>query len=202
MEELIRAREKLVASLTVDDNDANQVIEQFEEWIETTTKAVIALIDKTITPSPSLHVKLLRYGAKAPTRMTPRAAGVDLCACLATAHDTIEIPHGQRAVIATGIAVKIPEGYEGQCRPRSGLARNHGITVLNAPGTIDEDYVGELAVILINHDAGPLMPPFVVKHGDRIAQLVITPVLYAPVEVVEELPMTMRGADGFGSTGR
>jgi dUTP pyrophosphatase len=202
MEELIRAREKLVATLTVDVDSLalDKVVEQFDEWMETTTKAVIALIDKAIA-LPPLHVKLLRYGAKAPVRMTPRSAGVDLHACLDTAHQTIEIPYGQRAMISTGIAVKIPEGYEGQCRPRSGLALNHGITVLNTPGTIDEDYVGEMAVILINHGAS-IKEPFVIHHGDRIAQLVITPVLYASVVVVEELPTTMRGADGFGSTGR
>jgi len=148
-----------------------------------------------------LHVKLLRKGAKAPTRATSRSAGVDLYACLGDQDDqtlTLEIAAGHRTVIPTGVAVVIPEGHVGLCCSRSGLARHHGVAVLNAPGVIDEDYVGELGVILVNHG----QVPFVVKHGDRVAQLVVTPVAYTSVEVVGDLPTTGRGAHGFGSSGR
>jgi dUTP pyrophosphatase len=148
-----------------------------------------------------LRVKLLRKGAKAPTRGTSRSAGVDLYACLGDQDDStasVVISNGHRAVIPTGVAVVIPEGHVGLCCPRSGLARHQGLTVLNAPGVIDEDYVGELGVIVINTDSAT----HVIKHGDRIAQLVITPVVYTKVEIVNDLPVTERGARGFGSTGR
>jgi len=151
----------------------------------------------------SLQVKLLRKGAKAPTRATARSAGVDLYACLGAEDDptlTLSIPAKSRTVIPTGVAVVIPEGHVGLCCPRSGLARHHGLTVLNSPGVIDEDYVGELGIIVINH--APDGFDFVVRHGDRIAQLIVTPVVYTSVEVVNELPTTERGAHGFGSTGR
>ena len=98
----------------------------------------------------------------------------------------------------TGLALAIPDGYEGQVRPRSGLALRHGIAIVNAPGTIDADYRGELQVILINH--GDV--PFEVRHGERIAQLVVAPVAMLEPREVDELPLAGRGADGFGSTGR
>jgi dUTP pyrophosphatase len=149
----------------------------------------------------NLQVKLLRKGAKAPTRATPGSAGVDLYACLGSDDDPtllLTIPAGTRTVIPIGIVAVIPEGHVGLCCPRSGLARHHGVTVLNAPGVIDEDYMGELGVIVINH--GP--NAFTVKHGERVAQLVVTPVVYTTVEIVDTLPETSRGAGGFGSTGR
>jgi dUTP pyrophosphatase len=107
------------------------------------------------------------------------------------------IPVLGRAKVPTGLALAIPEGYEGQVRPRSGLAVRHGITVLNSPGTIDSDYRGELEIILINLGAGP----FTVENGDRIAQLVIAPVSRLPLTEERTLPETKRGGGGFGSTG-
>jgi len=111
--------------------------------------------------------------------------------------EPITIAPGARALVPTGWAVAIPTGFEGQVRPRSGLALRHGITVLNAPGTIDADYRGELAVLLINHGDDP----FVVRRGDRIAQLLICPVARAELREVEALDATARGSGGYGSTG-
>jgi dUTP pyrophosphatase len=130
--------------------------------------------------------------------MTAGAAGFDLCACLDA---PAEIAPGERALVGTGIRLAIPEGWEGQVRPRSGLALAHGVTIANAPGTIDADYRGELRVILLN--AGPGV--FRVEDGDRIAQLVFARV--EPIDLVElppgaALPASSRGTDGFGSTGR
>jgi len=125
------------------------------------------------------------------------AAGMDLRAFLAT---DVSIPPLGRARVPTGLRIEIPEGYEGQVRPRSGLAIKFGVTVLNSPGTIDSDYRGDLDIILVNLGA----EAFVVKNGDRIAQLVIAPVLSgADLAIVEtgELSVTARGAGGFGSTG-
>jgi dUTP pyrophosphatase len=105
---------------------------------------------------------------------------------------------GQYALVPTGLAIALPPGYEAQVRPRSGLAAKHGVTVLNAPGTIDADYRGEIKVILINHGQAA----FVIKRGERIAQMVIAPVVQAALVPVAELSATDRGAGGFGSTGR
>lgn len=127
-----------------------------------------------------------------PAYATDGAAGMDVVA----AEDVTLAPGGRHAV-ATGFAVAIPEGYEIQVRPRSGLALKHGITVPNTPGTIDSDYRGELKVILINHGA----EPFPINRGDRIAQLVLAPVTLAQWREVAELDETERGAGGFGSTG-
>lgn len=130
--------------------------------------------------------------------MTAGAAGHDLFACPEDG-EVIALPPGGRALVATGVAVAIPSGHEGQVRPRSGLALRHGVTVLNAPGTIDADYRGELKVLLINlGDA-----TFEVRAGDRIAQLVIAPVEPVLFELVETLPSAAgdRGTGGFGSTG-
>jgi dUTP pyrophosphatase len=125
---------------------------------------------------------------------TAGSAGLDLAAAV---DDAVLIPVGGRALIPTGFAVALPEGYEGQVRPRSGLAVQHGVTVLNAPGTIDADYRGEMKVPLINlGDA-----PFTVTRGMRIAQLVIAPVVAVRLVEVVELDTTGRGAGGFGSTG-
>ncbi|HQH79287.1 MAG TPA: dUTP diphosphatase [Synergistaceae bacterium] len=121
------------------------------------------------------------------------AAGMDLVA----AEESVLLP-GEWASVGTGIRLEIPPGFEGQVRPRSGLALKHGVTVLNSPGTIDGDYRGEVRVILINHGRDP----FTVSRGDRIAQLVIAPVTRFALEEVEELEKTSRGSGGFGSTGK
>ncbi|MGY3471675.1 dUTP pyrophosphatase [Bradyrhizobium sp. LM6.11] len=105
---------------------------------------------------------------------------------------------GQYALVPTGLAIALPAGYEAQVRPRSGLAAKHGVTVLNSPGTIDADYRGEIKVILINHGQAA----FVIKRGERIAQMVIAPMVQAALVPVAELSSTDRGAGGFGSTGR
>ena len=130
----------------------------------------------------------------APAYQSPGAAGMDLGAAVEA--PVVLLP-GERRLIPTGYAVAIPSGYEGQVRPRSGLALRHGVTVLNAPGTIDADFRGELRVLLVNHGT----EAFVVKQGDRIAQLVICPVAEAELVEVEALEGTARGGGGYGSTG-
>jgi len=144
-----------------------------------------------------IAVKRVRDRAiKLPLYMTPLAAGMDLCAAVEEGEVVLE--PGQWRLIPTGIAVALPDGYEAQVRPRSGLALRHGVTLLNTPGTVDADYRGEVGCIMIN--LGP--EPFVIKDGDRIAQLVVHQVCRAELEVVEELPASNRGAGGFGHTGR
>jgi dUTP pyrophosphatase len=127
--------------------------------------------------------------------MSEGAAGMDLAASLDA---DVTIAPGQRALVSTGLAIALPRGYEAQVRPRSGLAVKHGVTVLNAPGTIDEDYRGEIKVILINHGD----EPFVIKHGERIAQLVVAPVVRVVLDEQPSLDNSARGAGGFGHTGR
>ena len=139
-----------------------------------------------------MKVKLLRPGATPPRYMTEGAAGMDLAAA-----ETVTLAPGGRAQVATGVAVAIPEGYEGQIRPRSGLAARHGVTCLNSPGTIDADYRGEIQVLLVNLGQEQVR----LARGERIAQLVVAPVVRLALEVVEELPPTPRGDGGFGSTG-
>lgn len=129
-----------------------------------------------------------------PTRASAHAAGFDLRAAV---DEPLVLEPGARALIPTGISVAIPPGYEGQVRPRSGLAVRNGIALVNAPGTIDADYRGEVRVIAINLG----QEPFTVRRGDRIAQLVIAPVLEIELEPVAELAGTARGSGGFGSTG-
>jgi dUTP pyrophosphatase len=129
-----------------------------------------------------------------PSYQTAGAAGLDVCAALS---ESVLLASGQHRLFPTGICLEIPEGYEGQVRPRSGLALRHGITVLNAPGTIDADYRGELGVVLINHGPAPVE----IKPLDRIAQLVIAPVVQVQLEVVDALSETDRAAGGYGSTG-
>jgi dUTP pyrophosphatase len=136
-------------------------------------------------------------GLSAPRQQTAGAAGVDLPAALATG-ETLEIAPGARAVVPTGFCVALPEGFEAQIRPRSGLAAKHGVTVLNSPGTIDADYRGEVKVILINHGA----EPFTIRRGDRIAQMVVAPVNAVAFFERETLDDTERGDRGHGSTGR
>ncbi len=130
-----------------------------------------------------------------PRYMTAGAAGLDIVAAVA---EPITLAPGARAAIPTGLALAVPPGFEVQVRPRSGLALRHGITVLNAPGTIDSDYRGEVSVLLINHGQAP----FVVERGARVAQLVVARVVRARVVEVASLDGTERGSGGFGSTGR
>jgi len=137
---------------------------------------------------------MLREGVTLPKYQTDHSAGLDLCACID--RDIILMP-GERVLVPTGVSIELPDGYEAQVRPRSGLAINHGVTVLNSPGTIDPDYRGEVKVILINLGK----EPFVIKNGMRIAQMVISKFERVEVEVVEELSQTRRGEGGFGSTG-
>lgn len=142
----------------------------------------------------SVQVKRLPHGEglPLPAYATRGAAGMDVVSA-----EDVTLAPGARHAVATGLALAIPEGYEIQVRPRSGLALKHGITVPNTPGTIDSDYRGELKVILINHGA----EPFVIARGDRVAQLVLAPVVQAAWDEVAELDATERGAGGFGSTG-
>ena len=142
-----------------------------------------------------VRVQKITEGARLPVYGSSQAAGADLCACLG--NDTLVIDPHKWAMVPTGIAIALPVGFEAQVRPRSGLAAKKGITVLNSPGTVDSDYRGEVRVILINHSD----EPFVIKDGDRIAQMVIARHESACFEVVETLDETERGAGGFGSTG-
>jgi dUTP pyrophosphatase len=130
-----------------------------------------------------------------PRYMTAHAAGMDLCAHL---DGERVLRPGERLLVPTGIAIALPEGYEAQIRPRSGLALKHGITLVNSPGTIDPDYRGEIGVIVINHGT----EPFVLRDGERIAQMVFAPFARARLAEVEELDETGRGRGGFGHTGR
>lgn len=137
-------------------------------------------------------------GLPLPRYQTAGAAGADVCANFGeAARGGVVIAPGARALIPTGLAVAVPEGFEMQLRPRSGLALKHGVTLLNSPGTIDADYRGPLGVILFNAGA----EPFHVAHGDRIAQAVVAPVVQAGFVLVDALDDTERGAGGFGSTG-
>jgi dUTP pyrophosphatase len=136
-------------------------------------------------------------GLPLPAYQSAHAAGLDLLAAVPQDAPLVLAP-GKHALVPTGLAIALPEGFEAQVRPRSGLAARHGVTVLNAPGTIDADYRGEIQVILINHGA----EPFAIRRGERIAQMVIAPVVQAKLSPVNSLPDTGRGSDGFGSTGR
>jgi dUTP pyrophosphatase len=129
-----------------------------------------------------------------PSYQSLEAAGMDLPAALS---EDVVIAPGQRALVGTGWSFAIPSGFEGQVRPRSGLALRHGVTVLNTPGTVDSDYRGEIKVVLANFGDAD----FVVHHGDRIAQLVIAPVVRAKLSIVASLDATERGDGGYGSTG-
>ena len=136
-------------------------------------------------------------GLPLPAYETDGAAGMDVRAAVPEA-SPVELKPGARAMIETGLSVAIPEGYEIQMRPRSGLAAKHGITCLNTPGTIDSDYRGEIKVILINHGT----ETFIIARGERIGQMVLAPVTRLEWETVGTLPETQRGEGGFGSTGR
>lgn len=148
--------------------------------------------------SEILNVQIKRLpegeGLPLPSYMSAHAAGADLCA--AVPRDTVIEP-GARAMIPTGFAIALPDGYEAQVRPRSGLAIKNGVTCLNSPGTIDADYRGPVNVILANLGS----EPFTVRRGDRIAQLIVAPVTRASFDLAEELDETQRAGNGFGSTG-
>ena len=136
-------------------------------------------------------------GLALPAYQTAHAAGLDLLA--AVPDDTpMILPPGKYALVPTALTIALPPGYEAQVRPRSGLAAKHGVTVLNAPGTVDADYRGEIGVLLINHGAAP----FPIRRGERIAQMVIAPVIRAELVAAAALSVTDRGSGGFGSTGR
>jgi len=145
-----------------------------------------------------VNLKVLPHaqGLPLPHYASADAAGADLHAALPS-DETVTLEPGARAAIPTGLVLAIPRGFEGQIRPRSGLARRNGITLLNTPGTIDADYRGEVEILLINLGA----EPFTVSRGDRIAQLIIAPVTRAGFIVVEQHDETARGTGGFGSTG-
>ena len=145
----------------------------------------------------SIPLRRLPHGADLPLPrlQTAGAAGADLLAALGA---EVTLAAGARAVVPCGFAMALPAGYEAQVRPRSGLAARYGVTVLNSPGTIDADYRGEVMVILINHGDAP----FVVRRGDRIAQIVVAPVTAFAFTESEALDDTERGSGGFGSTGR
>lgn len=136
-------------------------------------------------------------GLQLPAYASEDAAGMDLVAAISPGEEIVLAP-GARALIPTGLAIELPKGFEAQIRPRSGLALHEGVTVLNSPGTIDADYRGEVGVILINF--GP--KPFVVRRGARIAQLVVSPVERVVLIAGERLTASVRGLNGFGSTGR
>lgn len=145
--------------------------------------------------SVAVEVHRLAADLPLPAYRTGGAAGMDLLAAVAA---PLELAPGERRLVPTGIALALPDGYEAQVRPRSGLALEHGVTVLNAPGTIDADYRGEVGVLLVNHG----LQPFRVARGDRIAQLVVAPVARADWCEAASLAPTPRGPGGFGSTGR
>ncbi len=146
----------------------------------------------------SVRIALARLphgeGLPIPEYMSEHAAGADVCAAVTEA---LTLLPGARALVPAGFAIALPFGYEAQIRPRSGLAIRSGVTCLNAPGTIDCDYRGEVHVVLANLGADPV----VIRRGDRIAQIVVAPVVHAAFDVVNELPATARGDGAFGSTG-
>jgi dUTP pyrophosphatase len=146
----------------------------------------------------TLLLKVTRVGDRGPALELPRyesaaAAGLDL-----RTDEPVALAPGERALVGTGLSLEIPPGHEGQVRPRSGLAARHGVTLLNAPGTIDSDYRGEVKVVLVNLGQAPVR----FERGERIAQLVIAPVTRVTLQVTGALGETGRGAGGFGSTGR
>lgn len=145
-------------------------------------------------PPNLLKIKWLRRPGLVPSYATGGASGLDVHAFL---DSPVTIAPGQWRLIPTGFALQVPDGFEVQVRPRSGMALRHGITVLNSPGTVDSDYRGEVGIILVN--MGP--EPYVVEPGQRVAQLVVCPVVRVDVRVVEELEDTVRGRRGFGHSG-
>ena len=152
-----------------------------------------------MTSTVTIEIRQLPHadGLPLPAYQTAHAAGLDLQAAVPETEPLL-LAAGGHAMVPTGLSIALPEGHEAQVRPRSGLAARHGITVLNAPGTIDADYRGEICVLLINHGT----EAFTIRRGERIAQLVIAPVARAEFVVATSLSTTERGSGGFGSTGR
>jgi dUTP pyrophosphatase len=149
--------------------------------------------------SISIKLRWLPHGVglPLPRQQTAGAAGLDLAAAIGL-DEVLEIAPGDYAKVPTGLAIALPEGFEAQVRPRSGLAAKHGVTVLNSPGTVDADYRGEVMVLLINHGK----ESFTLRRGERIAQMVVAPVTAVELTPVDMLDETERGAGGHGSTGR
>ena len=152
-----------------------------------------------MNPAIKIDIQQLPHGAglALPAYQSAHAAGLDLLAAVPAGSPLMLAP-GQRALVPTGLTIALPPGYEAQVRPRSGLASKHGVTVLNAPGTVDADYRGEIGVLLINHGDAP----FAIQRGERIAQMVVAAVVRAELVAAEALSATERGSGGFGSTGR
>jgi dUTP pyrophosphatase len=151
----------------------------------------------TTESAPRVEIKRLPHseGIELPHYASLHAAGADMRAAI---DEEVVLQPGERALIPTGFAMALPDGFEAQVRPRSGLALKHGVTVLNTPGTVDADYRGEVGVILINHGD----TPFHIQRGDRVAQMIIAPYVQAAFAEVAELSETARGSGGFGSTGQ
>jgi dUTP pyrophosphatase len=152
-----------------------------------------------VNPAIKIDIRQLPHGEglALPAYQSVHAAGLDLLAAVPDGSPLILAP-GRHALVPTGLTIALPPGYEAQVRPRSGLAAKHGVTVLNAPGTVDADYRGEIGVLLINHGEAP----FAIHRGERIAQMVIAAVVRAEFALASELSATERGSGGFGSTGR
>lgn len=152
-----------------------------------------------MNPAIKIDIRQLPHGEglALPAYQSVHAAGLDLLAAVPDGSPLILAP-GRHALVPTGLTIALPPGYEAQVRPRSGLAAKHGVTVLNAPGTVDADYRGEIGVLLINHGEAP----FAIHRGERIAQMVIAAVVRAEFALASELSATERGSGGFGSTGR
>jgi dUTP pyrophosphatase len=152
-----------------------------------------------VSASIKVHIRQLPHGEglALPAYQSAHAAGLDLLAAVPE-HAPMILAPGKHALIPTGLTIALPAGYEAQVRPRSGLAAKHGVTVLNAPGTVDADYRGEIGVLLINHGDAP----FAVRRGERIAQMVIASVIQVELVPAASLAATDRGSGGFGSTGR
>jgi dUTP pyrophosphatase len=152
-----------------------------------------------LSDTVKINIRQLPHGEglALPAYQSAHAAGVDLLAAVPEDAPMILAP-GKHALVPTGLTIALPPGYEAQVRPRSGLAAKHGVTVLNAPGTVDADYRGEIGVLLINHGEAP----FPIRRGERIAQMVIAPVARAELVPAVSLSATDRGSGGFGSTGR
>jgi len=152
-----------------------------------------------MTGSVKVDIRQLPHGEglALPAYQSADAAGLDLVAAVPE-HQPLVLAPGKYALVPTGLTIALPPGYEAQVRPRSGLAAKHGVTVLNAPGTVDADYRGEIGVLLINHGEAP----FAIRRGERIAQMVIAAVAHAELVPAAALSVTDRGRGGFGSTGR
>ncbi|MGJ5133889.1 dUTP diphosphatase [Bradyrhizobium oligotrophicum] len=152
-----------------------------------------------MTQTIAIDVQILPHGEglPLPAYQTAHAAGLDLLAAVPPDAPLV-LASGSHAMVPTGLSIALPDGYEAQVRPRSGLAARHGVTVLNSPGTVDADYRGEICVLLINHGK----EPFTIRRGERIAQMVIAAVARAELSLATTLTTTARGNGGFGSTGR